>query len=222
VARTLLGLVLLAGCAGGPPAAVEAVPDPFAVVPSITTASTPAPITVSSVPAPALTAPSISVLSSAAPVAGATAPGGPRPVRLRIPVIGVDTGVMALGLLPDGSLEVPPDGTTAGWYVGSPTPGQQGPAVLAAHVDWKGAKAVFYDLAALRAGDEVRVDRRDGSGVRFAVTRVAQYPKDRFPTDEVYGNVDSPQLRLITCGGAFDRGAGSYRDNIVVYAERAH
>jgi hypothetical protein len=80
---------------------------------------------------------------------------------------------------------------------------------------------VFYDLAALRPGDEVSVDRRDGSVVRFAVTRVAQYPKDDFPTEDVYGDVDSAQLRLITCGGDFDHRARSYRDNIVVYAESA-
>lgn len=237
VTRTLLGLVLLAGCAGGPPAAVEAAPDPFAAVPSVTAPSTTAPrVAVPSNTAPPLTAPHITVpsvsvpltaalsatvQSSAAPTAAATTPGGPRPVRLRIPAIGVDTGLMTLGLLPDGSLQVPPNGTTAGWFTGSPVPGEPGPAVLAAHVDWKGAEGVFYDLGALRPGDEVSVDRRDGSTARFAVTRVAQYPKDRFPTDDVYGDVNSPQLRLITCGGEFDRGARSYRDNTVVYAASA-
>jgi Sortase domain len=222
VTSTLLGLALLAGCAGGPPAAVEAAHGPFAAVPSRTAP----PITV-----PHITVPSTAVAStaipprtappSAGPVAAAVAPAGTRPVRLRIPAIGVDTGLIALGLLPDGSLEVPPDGMTAGWYTGSPTPGDPGPAVLAAHVDWKGAEGVFHDLRDLRPGAEVSVDRRDGSTARFTIARVAQYPKDRFPTDDVYGDVDSPQLRLITCGGDFDRGVRSYRDNIVVYAEPA-
>jgi hypothetical protein len=241
VTRTLLGLALLAGCAGGPPAAVETAPDPLVAVPAITarpatSLHTTAPpvttppatvprvtvprITVPSVPVPPADAPSIAVPSSAAPAA-ALAPAGPRPVRLRIPAIGVDTGLTSLGLLPDGTLEVPPDGTTAGWYTGSPTPGEPGPAVLAAHVDWQGAEGVFYDLRDLRPGDEVSVDRRDGSAARFTVARVAQYPKDHFPTDDVYGDVASPQLRLITCGGDFDPGARSYRDNIVVYAEPA-
>lgn len=178
-------------------------------------------ITIPSTSAPSTPAPSATTPSSAGPVSAATTPGGSHPVRLRIPAIGVDTAVVALGLLPDGSLDVPPDGTTAGWYAGSPTPGEPGPAVLAAHVDWKGAEGAFHALGALRPGDEVGVDRQDGSAPRFAVTRVARYPKDRFPTDDVYGDVDSPQLRLITCGGDFDSGTRSYRDNIVVYAEPA-
>jgi Sortase domain len=230
VVRTVLGLVLLAGCAGGSPPAVEAAPDPFAAVPSRTAPPTTGPqMAVPSSAAPSMTVPRISVPrisvpprtapSSAGPVAAAGARAGTRPVRLRIPAIGVDTGLMALGLLPGGGLEVPPDGKTAGWYTGSPTPGDPGPAVLAAHVDWKGTEGVFYNLRDLRPGNEVSVDRRDGSTARFTVARVAQYPKDRFPTDDVYGDVDSPQLRLITCGGVFDRGAHSYRDNIVVYAE---
>jgi hypothetical protein len=64
-----------------------------------------------------------------------------RPVRRTIPSIAVDTGLIDLGLKPDGTMEVPPDGSTAGWYTESPTPGELGPAVLAAHVDWRGAKA---------------------------------------------------------------------------------
>jgi hypothetical protein len=237
VARTLLGIALLAGCAGGPPAAVEAISGPFSTVPSMAAPPTAAsystvppttvppttvpPTTVRRSTVPAVPARPVPAAPSAAPVTAAITPPGPHPVRLRIPAIGVDTGLMALGLMPDGSLEVPPDGGTAGWYSGSPTPGEPGPAVLAAHVDWKGAEGVFSDLHNLRPGDEVSVDRRDGSAARFTVARVAQYPKDRFPTDDVYGDVDSPQLRLITCGGDFDRGARSYRDNIVVYAEPA-
>jgi hypothetical protein len=71
----------------------------------------------------------------------------------------------------------------------------------------------------LKPGDEVTVDRRDGTRAIFRVSRVAQYPKDKFPTDEVYGDVEGPQLRLITCGGDFNQDAKSYRDNIVVYAD---
>jgi sortase (surface protein transpeptidase) len=136
-----------------------------------------------------------------------------------MPAIGVDTGLIDLGLKPDGTMQVPADGSTAGWYTESPTPGERGPAVLAAHVDWKGAKGVFYDLHRSRPGDRVQVERADGRTAAFTVSRVAQYLKDRFPTDEVYGDVDSAQLRLITCGGDFDHAARSYRSNIVVYAE---
>jgi LPXTG-site transpeptidase (sortase) family protein len=140
------------------------------------------------------------------------------PTRLRIPAIGVDSGLMELGLRPDGTMEVPPDGRGVGWYTEAPTPGERGPAVVAAHVDWNREKGAFSDLRTLEPGDEVTVDRADGVLATFRVNRVARYPKDRFPTDEVYGDVDDPELRLITCGGDFDRDAQSYRDNVVVYA----
>ncbi len=125
---------------------------------------------------------------------------------------------MELGLRPDGTMEVPPDGRGVGWYTEAPTPGERGPAVVAAHVDWNREKGAFSDLRTLEPGDEVTVDRADGVLATFRVNRVARYPKDRFPTDEVYGDVDDPELRLITCGGDFDRDAQSYRDNVVVYA----
>ena len=166
-------------------------------------------------PAPATAAPT----SAAAPPVTVLAASHPQ--RLLIPSISVDTGVIDLGLQPDGSMEVPADGSIAGWYTQSPTPGELGPAVLAAHVDWKGAKGVFYDLRRTKPGDPIKVQRADGSTAAFRVTRVEQYPKDKFPTREVYGDVDTAQLRLITCGGDFDSAAHSYLDNVVVYAELA-
>jgi sortase (surface protein transpeptidase) len=141
-----------------------------------------------------------------------------RPVRLRIPAIEVDSTLVDLGLAPDGTLQVPVDGSAAGWFTGSPEPGQVGPAVLAAHVDWNHRPGVFYHLRDLRRGDGVAVERADGTTARFAVLEVEQYPKDAFPTERVYGDIDHAGLRLITCGGAFDRAARSYRDNVVVYA----
>ena len=142
-----------------------------------------------------------------------------RPVRLTIPSIAVDTELIDLGLQPDGAMEVPTDGATAGWYTESPTPGELGPAVLAAHVDWQGAKGVFYDLRRAQPGDQVTVDRADGQTATFAVRRVEQYPRTASRRRKGHGDVDSAQLRLITCGGDFDDQARSYRDNIVVYAE---
>jgi hypothetical protein len=140
------------------------------------------------------------------------------PVRIRIPAIGVDSALIALGLAADGTLQVPVDGSVAGWFTGSPTPGEHGPSVIAAHVDWNHAPGVFFRLRDLEPGAEVAVDRADGTTARFEVLEVEQYPKDAFPTERVYGDIDHAGLRLITCGGSFDRAARSYRDNVVVYA----
>lgn len=125
---------------------------------------------------------------------------------------------MDLGLLADGSLQVPPSGFPAGWYTGGPTPGELGPAVIAGHIDWHGP-GVFFKLHTLKPGDQVMVRRADGSQPTFRISRVARYPKDRFPTSLVYGNLDHAGLRLVTCGGSFNSQTGHYRDNIVVYAD---
>lgn len=162
--------------------------------------------------APATTAP-------AAPPAAAMPRSAPK--RLRIPGIGVDTSVMPLGLAPDGTVRVPPieAHSPAGWYDGSPTPGQTGPAVVLGHVTvGRYGDGVFRHLDRMRPGDKVLVDRADGSVATFAVERVQTVAKSRFPTQEVYGNVDHPALRLITCGGTKLSGGAGYTDNVIVYA----
>lgn len=140
------------------------------------------------------------------------------PVRLRIPSIGVTSGFVDLGLEFDGTMQVPQAAHVVGWYRDGPTPGERGPAVATAHVDWRHEKGVFHDLGQLKPGNDVTVDRADGAAVVFQVTRVAEYRKAQFPTHEVYGGTDGPELRLITCGGRYDPYTHSYEDNIVVFA----
>jgi LPXTG-site transpeptidase (sortase) family protein len=143
-------------------------------------------------------------------------PSGP-PTRLRVRAIGVDTSLEALHLGPDGELRPPRTNEHAGWYADGTAPGDRGPAVLAGHVDSRRGPAVFYRLRELEAGDRIEVTRGDRT-VAFTVTSTAWYPKKQFPTDRVYGPTPDRQLRLITCGGVFDRSLRSYKDNLVVYA----
>lgn len=147
------------------------------------------------------------------------------PTRIEIPAIDVAHDLIALGLNPDDTLAVPPVDQPAvpSWYDRGPRPGEPGPAVIAGHVNGEvngqaGQPGVFADLHSLAPGDEIHIDRADGSQVTFAVDRVEQYPKDAFPTAEVYGDTEAPELRLITCAGSFDHAERSYRDNIIVYA----
>ena len=143
------------------------------------------------------------------------------PVRLRVPAIGVDTDLLHLGLNEDGTLAVPPrtgpDNLKASWYDGSPRAGEVGPTVIAGHIDSQEGPSVFYRLGELAPGDEVFVDRADGTTATFVVDTSERYPKNDFPTQRVYGSTDGPQVRLITCGGVFDRSIGHYQDNTVVY-----
>jgi hypothetical protein len=144
------------------------------------------------------------------------------PLRLEIPSIGVSTHLVPLGLNPDGTMQVPTKWEDAGWYTRGPRPGEDGPAVIAGHVDSTSGPAVFFRLHDLRAGDEVLVTRADHSVVRFVIDRLEQFPKASFPTAAVFGATPGPTLRLITCTGAFDETARSYLDNLVAFASPAN
>jgi Sortase domain len=144
-----------------------------------------------------------------------------RPLTVSIPAIGVTSSLLPLHLDAAGALVPPPDFVHAGWYTGGPAPGEQGPAVIAGHVDSRKGPAIFFKLRDLAPGDLVTVTRSDGRTVRFRVTQVERYPKDAFPRLKVYQPTPDPTLRLITCGGSFDYAKRSYRDNIVVYAVSA-
>jgi sortase (surface protein transpeptidase) len=115
-------------------------------------------------------------------------------------------------------LEVPKDWGVAGWFSGGPFPGEPGPAVVAGHVDSRSGPAVFYRLPELQQGDLIVVWRRGGVRSRFRVESLKWFSKTAFPTQLVYGSIDTAALRLITCGGAFDSSTGHYVDNLVVFA----
>ena len=184
--------------------------DPPAPTAARTSESTP-------IPAPVPAAPP----SEAVP---APVPAAP-PVSVNIPAIGVQSELLTLGLNPDGTLEVPapgPDYDKAAWFDGSPRPGDVGPAVVEGHVDSAAnGPSVFYRLGELAVGDRVEVTQDDGTVVAFVVYETRVVPKDDFPTLDVYGNTDGPELRLITCGGPFDSSVRSYEDNVVVFASQA-
>jgi LPXTG-site transpeptidase (sortase) family protein len=161
---------------------------------------------------PAPTGPIVAPPESAPPTPVA------RPVSIAIPLIRVKTNLITLGLASDGSMQVPSSTTAAGWYTGSPRPGGVGSSIIVGHIDSLTGPGVFYRLPQLHAGDSVYVKRTDGTTAEFRVTSVQTYLKDHFPTQTVYGPTPDAELRLITCGGAFDPATHHYLSNIVVYA----
>jgi LPXTG-site transpeptidase (sortase) family protein len=165
---------------------------------------------------PKLSAPSI--------VGGPVVPIPPlaaaNPVELRIDAINAESSLEALGLNPDQTVAVPPvtQPQQASWYKLGPTPGAAGPAVILGHINGGGQPGIFSRLHELKPGDQVKVSRTDGKTALFTVTKLEQVKKDSFPTLAVYGDTTGAELRLITCGGTFDRTKHSYIDNIIVFA----
>ena len=206
------GLVVIAGATTGLLLTSHSTPAMRPVAVGVGAVPAPTGPIVGAFPSP--TGPIVAVPQSAAPKPVAA------PVSLTIPLIGVQTNLMTLGLGRDGTLQVPLPNmvSVAGWYTGSPRPGAIGSAIIVGHIDTTKGPAVFYRLNTLTRGDKIYVKRADGTLVEFRVTSVQTYLKDHFPTEDVYGPVPDPELRLITCGGAWDPATHHYLSNIVVYA----
>lgn len=141
------------------------------------------------------------------------------PLRLEVPRIDVRTPLMELAKNPDQSVETPPlrRAQEAGWYRLGAAPGSRGAAVIIGHVDTATGPAVFHRLGDLRPGDRANVLRADGRTAVFRIDSVERVGKDRFPTGRVYGDPGYPAIRLITCGGRFDRRTGHYNDNVIAF-----
>ncbi|MFF8941697.1 class F sortase [Streptomyces sp. NPDC014864] len=142
------------------------------------------------------------------------------PTRLSIPSIGVNAPFTKLNIGASGQLQAPPPNNTnlVGWFEGGVSPGERGAAIVVGHLDTKIGRAVFADLDTLQHGSLVKITRADGVTARFKVDSVQSFSKAAFPDDKVYADTPTPELRLITCGGVYNRTARDYMDNVVVFA----
>ncbi len=145
-----------------------------------------------------------------------------KPSRVEIPSIRVTAPVVPRGLDSTGAIDPPPYATpyTVGWYGSGTRPGAAGAALLVGHVDTEAKPAVFYRLSSVRPGGKIKVTRTDGSVAAFTIDDVQVFGRDRFDPRKVYGPREKgrAELRLITCGGRFDRATQTYTANVVVSA----
>jgi hypothetical protein len=188
-----------------PPSVAKAPPSAVTAPPSAVTP-----------PAPVVTAPSAS--HAQRPVKPPV--GRSLPTRIAIPAIGVDAPVVTVGVQA-GTVGAPPlaNRNLAGWFTGTVTPGQDGPALLDGHVNTTAGPSVFANLKDVKPGDKIFVYRHDGSKIPFRATWIQVSSKTAFPWDAVLRTTPGPTLRLVTCGGPFDYSSGHYTDNIIVYAD---
>ncbi|MGW3351670.1 class F sortase [Nonomuraea rubra] len=168
-------------------------------------------------PPPLAAVPVVPAIPKAKPKVGKAAP---KPIRIKIPKIKVNAPIGSVSVNKKGVLGTPPlsKPNQTGWYKGSPVPGELGPAIINGHVSTRSGPAVFDRLRELAKGDQIYVYRSDGKVTRFTVSGIEQASKNSFPTKRVYGNTSNSQIRLITCGGVYNRATHHYTDNIVVYA----
>ncbi|GGP88148.1 class F sortase [Streptomyces griseomycini] len=144
------------------------------------------------------------------------------PQRLDIPALGVRAPVIARGLDGRGAPEPPPFDLpgVVGWYADGAAPGAAGTALMVGHVDTETRPAVFHEVGTLRPGQGIRVVRADGGVAEFTVEDVRVVDRDDFDARQAYGprRAGRAELRLVTCGGSFDRASGHYTANVIVSA----
>ncbi len=208
---SMLALIVLAGCG-----AAEAAPEPdyagvrsapvatYTDLPPPTETITPLP---TETPTPSYSTPTPDRFQAAGP-----------PVRIEIPAINVDATFEQVGLLPNGAMDTPKIPDNVAWFDQSAIPGQVGKtAVVAGHLDSPYGPAVFYKLRMLVPGDEMAVTYASGERQVFVVEAKERYSFDAAPLDKIYGSTPRRMMNLITCDGAWDRGAANYQQRLVVY-----
>ncbi|MEV5429691.1 class F sortase [Streptomyces sp. NPDC052701] len=148
--------------------------------------------------------------------------GDALPQRIDIPGLGVQAPVVARGLDTSGAPDPPPldQPGVVGWYAGGAKPGAAGTALMVGHLDTRTRPAVFHGIGALRPGQRIRVMRDDAKVAEFTVDDVQVLTRDRFDAHRAYGprRPGRAELRLVTCGGDFDRETRSYTANVIVSA----
>ena len=143
------------------------------------------------------------------------------PVRLQIPIIGVDSAVEDALITPDGKMDVPANSTNVAWFALGPIPGAVGSAVIGGHFGIKNnVPFVFYNLDKMKVGDKIKVIDDEGNTISFIVRIIKSFNQNADATTVFTSSDGLAHLNLITCEGVWNQVNGSYPDRLVVFADK--
>lgn len=137
---------------------------------------------------------------------------------LIIDKIGVSAPLESVGFDKDGNMATPSGPNVVAWYSQGAKIGSIGNAVISGHKDTDKGKAVFYRLNELAIGDKILVTDSAGKGYQYIVDSKNNYPRNSFPSKEIFSSGTTARLNLVTCSGTYDRNARSYTQRLVVSA----
>lgn len=142
------------------------------------------------------------------------------PVRLKIPIIGVDSAIEDAVITPDGRMDVPSGSVNVAWFSLGPHPGQVGSAVIGGHFGInEGVKFVFYDLDKLKVGDQVYIIDDKGNELGFVVRSIGLFDSNA-DAETVFTSEDGiAHLNLITCEGIWNKIDDTYPLRRVVFTD---
>ncbi|MDO8495583.1 MAG: class F sortase [bacterium] len=144
-----------------------------------------------------------------------------RPVRLKIPKIGVDSVVEYVGLTSNGAMDVPKSRDNVAWFEIGQSPGENGSAVIAGHYGLENRKTSAFDnLHKLRQGDRLYIEDDKGVVISFVVRESRRYDP-KADASAVFGSSDGKShLNLVTCEGDWNDVSESYTKRLVVFTDK--
>jgi len=141
-------------------------------------------------------------------------------VRLKIPIIGVDSLIEDALITSDGRMDVPAGSVNVAWFALGPRPGEVGSAVIGGHFGIKnGVPFVFYKLNELKIGDIIYIVNDKGQTLEFQVRSIKLFNRND-DTTTVFTSTDGlAHLNLITCEGIWNKVSGNYPLRRVVFTD---
>lgn len=144
------------------------------------------------------------------------------PMRLKIPVINVDSAIEFVGIASNGNMDTPKNPADVAWYKLGSRPGENGSAVITGHYGtWKNGKgSVFDDLSKLSQGDKIYIEDDSGKIISFVVRESRNYNSNADASDVFISNDGKSHLNLITCEGVWNKDSKSYSQRLVVFTDK--
>jgi len=146
------------------------------------------------------------------------APDMPR--FLRIPKIDVYSRVKPVGLDASNQIQAPGSVGDTGWFNKSAKPGEAAAtaSLLDGHISGWTEKGVFHRLHELTAGDNLSIEKGDGSVLNYRVVDIKEYNKDAVDMGAALSTIEPGKqgLNIMTCIGKVT--GDSYEKRLVVYA----
>jgi len=144
------------------------------------------------------------------------------PKRLKINKLSVNARVLPMSVNPSGAMQAPVNIYDSGWYSASAKPGTPGATVIDAHASGATRQGLFAYLDTLIAGDQLSVERGDGTIFTYRVTHTEVVPLadvDMKKLLKPYGAA-AEGVNLITCAGTWLPDQKTYDHRVIVYTER--
>lgn len=142
------------------------------------------------------------------------------PIRLKVPIIGVDSAIEDALITPDGRMDVPAGSVNVAWFALGPNPGQEGSAVIGGHFGIRnGVPFVFYNLDKLKIGDKIYIEDDKGDTLAFQVRTIKLFDRNADATTVFTSDDGKAHLNLITCEGIWNQVNGAYPSRRVVFTD---